>query len=64
MITIGLCGDDRVLGMTISLPQVPGKNEFMRIRDELYRIVAVTWLADPTSYVPVVLELELDHHIS
>jgi hypothetical protein len=64
MIHIGLHGDDRVLGMTISLPQVPGKNEFLRIRDELYRITRVTWFADPASYVPVVLELELDHHIS
>jgi hypothetical protein len=64
MIHVGLHGDDRILGMTVSVPQVPAKNEFIRIRDELYRVERVTWLADPTSYVQVILELELDHHIS
>lgn len=64
MIHIGLHGDDRVLGMTISLPQVPRKGEHIRVRDELYRIVDVTWYAAGAQSVPVVLELELDHHIS
>jgi len=58
VIHIILDGDDTVSGQVISLPEVPRKNEFIVVGENVYRVEAVTWYSQGWAAYPVKIHLE------
>lgn len=58
MIHISLQGTDRILGMVITLPQVPARGDKLRVGSMLYLVKDVTWYDSAANY-QVSLTLEI-----